>query len=147
MDSILFLVIALAINLVIKSANDKKKIEEARRKRAEQLKNNPMGSSDRMEKWNKESERKTRNIVQEFDLSPTKDIRQKSKQEVKPKVPVDSPSYVKRMESERIQTKDLEIDIIKDNKKKIRKKELLNAIIWSEILGEPKSVQNIKRGM
>lgn len=146
MDSILFLVIALAINLVIKSANDKKKIEEARRKRAEKLKKSPIQNKikDVMSTLNQELEKRQRTI---FEYSQEQDKQRKEIEEVRPNTSTENISYVKRKEAARKETEDLAIDPLENNKDKIRKKELLNGIIWSEILSEPKGIQNIKRGM
>lgn len=68
MDSILFLVVVMALNLIFKSANDKKKMEAARRKRIEELKKNPQDNSpeSRMKRWDQESEK----VQKEFKSLP-----------------------------------------------------------------------------
>lgn len=142
MESIIFFVVAMAINLVFKSVGDKKKIEEARRKRAEQLKSNPSGDqvNKQMKKWNKEAEKRLQRVEQY-----NHELYEEDKKKEEPEKPLESISYVKKLEYEKSQIKGSDMDI--NNKNKMGRKELVNAIIWSEILSEPKSVQNIKRGM
>lgn len=141
MESIIFFVIAMAINLVVKSASDKKKIEEARRKRAEQLKGTPAASkvNKQMRKWNSEAE-KRQERVEQYNL----DLYEEDKKE-DPEKTFESISYVERLEYEKSEIKESDMDI--NDTDGMDRKKLINAIIWSEILKEPKSIQNIKRGM
>lgn len=152
MDSILFLVVVMALNLIFKSANDKKKMEAARRKRIEELKKNPQDNSpeSRMKRWVQESE-KVQKRVQEFTIDATKETKPKEYKtvrtwEISPSKPVETISKIERVEVAKEKPIGIELDIHK-NKDKISRDSLVNAIIWSEILGKPKSVQNIRRGM
>lgn len=142
MESIIFFVIAMGINLIFKSANDKKKIEAARRKRAEQLRGDPMADdvSQQMEKWNKEAENRQKR-VEKYNVELYED----TKKEENPKKSFESISYVEILEHKKSQIKESDVDI--SIKNKMGRKKIINAIIWSEILGEPKSIQNIKRDM
>lgn len=166
MESIIFIVIAMAINLIFKSANDKKKIEQARKKRVEQLENNPMenrvdkaqrrpmtyrnmDSKEVLMAKDREQERENRNKERE-DYNPGK--YNYTIQEDESKKTSSRESYVesdnlRRLEKEKQELRAKQLETQKEIKKGFEKKRLINAIIWSEILGEPKSVQNIKRGM
>ena len=144
MESIIFFVIIMGINLIFKSGNDKKKIEAARRKRAEQLRNDPMADdvSQQMEKWNREAEKRQKSI-EKYNLDLYKD----AKKEEKAKESFQSISYVERLEDKKLQIDESDVDISIKNKDKMGRHTLVNAVIWSEILGEPKSIQNLNKKM
>lgn len=132
----------MGINLIFKSANDKKKIEAARRKRAEQLRNDPMADdvSQQMKKWNIEAEKRQKSI-EKYNL----DLYEDAKKEERAKESFEPISYVERLEHKKSQIEESDVDISIRNKDKMDRKKLVNAVIWSEILGQPKSIQNLKK--
>lgn len=139
MESIIFFVIVMAINLVFKSVNDKKKIEEARRKRTGQLKNNPSTTREQ-ESINKESEnynsRSYNYTIQDDESKKSTNKENQIERE-----------NVRRLEKEKQELKAKQLETQKQIKEGVKKERLINAIIWSEILGKPKSIQNLKKGM
>lgn len=168
MESIIFFVIAMAINLVFKSANDKKKIEAARRKRAEQLKNNPI--DNRIDKTRskpiidrtyreknvgevliaKDREQERENINKErlnYNYRKYNDTIQEEDKKSSNRESYMASENLRRLEEEKKELRAKQLETQKEIKKGFEKKRLVNAIIWSEILGEPKSIQNIKKGM
>ena len=166
MESIIFFVIAMAINLVFKSANDKKKIEQARKKRAEQLENNPMknrvdkarskpitdrnmNSREILITKDREQERKNRNKERD-DYNPKKynyTIQEDESKKSTVRENYDERENLERLEREKQELEAKQIEVQKEIKKGLERERLVNAIIWSEILGEPKSIQNLKKSM
>lgn len=166
MESIIFFVIAIAINLVFKSANDKKKIEQARKKRVEQLGNNPTTNrADKVQsKTMTDKNMKSREILIAKDREKERENRIKERnnynpgkynytiQEVESKKSTGRENYAERDNLERLkrekeELKAKQLEAQKEIRKGFEKKRLVNAIIWSEILGDPKSIQNLKKGM
>lgn len=64
MQSLFVFVIIIAVNILSKSVQDKKKIERARMKRTEELKNNPPPKPKVAERVNR-AERSGRNLIEE----------------------------------------------------------------------------------
>jgi hypothetical protein len=158
---IILLVIWFVINIIIKSAKDKQKIEEARKKRSQQLGNMPMQNSSK-------NLNKSRNIIEalreeiEKEVNRDKGVQRESQQRQKQQSPtqtvirekmrkVDTP---KSNGAESIVSEDITESIPLENLEREgkiafidMKKDLLKGIIMSEILSEPKSIKNIKRSM
>lgn len=135
MDGIFLLIFWFIINLLIKSVKDKKKIEEARRKRTQGLEKRPTYEQKNEPKGN------------------TKAPSQVKKPKIEPKKEV--------VKDRKLGWEDNEWEIIKKEEVKIKEPEevielgensklqrdILRGIIFSEILSEPKSIQNSKRSM
>lgn len=143
MESIIVFVVIMALNIILKSVGDKKKIEEARRKRAQQLKNKPLKkdtlnkTEEVRESWIKEA-KKNQGKIESYSVSDPTDKKNEEKSWNIYESTKESNAY------DQDEIKELNIDI-SINKKDINRSKLVNALIWSEILSEPKSVQNAKR--
>lgn len=149
MNPITFFVIIAVINVLIKSANDKKKIEEARRKRAEQMKDKPAPNraKDIGARINKEIEEGLRKKGILVTESSTK-VEATEKKEIK-RLIVEDPSVTEDLKIVR-KEKDVKKESIStssDDRQFDKKKELLKGIIYSEILSEPKAIQNLKKSV
>ena len=159
MESFFIFIIAVVINTIFKSIGDKKKIEEARRKRVEELKKGERHTSggrskldnfeDRIKRWNDELKKYQAedrpNEFEDKNLQAIKDVELVNDEAHMPKFI----SYVEMIEKEeQKEQKEQDKDLV-DTKKRQSKldKELLNAVIWSEILAEPKSIQRMKKGI
>lgn len=163
MDSpIILLVLWFIINIVIKSAKDKKKIEESRQKRARQLNDRPINKPSVSK-----NTREGKNIIDTFreeiekEINKEKDINRKKKiQSAVQQKPIQTPVNKKNiaMQDSFMEAKSgvdtfnsKEMEDTENNKEKQfnidLKNDLLKGIIFSEILLEPKSIRNIKRSM
>lgn len=148
MESIVFFVIIAAINLISKSLVDKKKIEKARVERAKQLRNEPKPFQSENVSKAKPSLKNQKvfrdETIAQYDFSPEKkEARQRD-------LPKDSPiadDYLQMIKEEDERMRQLQEETQREIKKGLERKKLVNAIIWSEILGEPKSIKNMKKSM
>lgn len=146
-NGIFVLIFWFIINLLIKSAKDKKKIEEARRRRAQQIEKRPIKESKSIidtikDEIEREIQRERKGKIPVESKKP--------KPEPSRKVDIDrGPGWGDEVfEVKRKETKDIEVT--KTTSKSERSKmqdDILRGIIFSEILSEPKSVQNLKRSM
>lgn len=170
MDSpIILLIFWFVINLVLKSAKDKKKIEEVRQKRMQQgnrpLQNNTSTTQRPAPKKNrsiidvfkeeierevqreKEAHRRNEPVLKEIKSSPiTTKVKEKT---VKP-LPVEADISIESDDSTVLHVIDTAgmIHKTKMNSPSLNlKKDILKGIIYSEILSEPKGLRNIKRSM
>lgn len=150
MESLIIFVIIIGINVFSKSINDKKKIEKAKMKRTEELKNIPPPRAKMAERVDR-VERSGRNLTEESNR-----IRDRGQRPQYDYTKIEDRTMEKNIAKEPTATsKDTNNKILKEIQEEIRdelrggfdKKKLVNAIIWSEILAEPKSIQNIKKGM
>lgn len=159
---LLFFIFIIVVDLILKSLRDKKKIEKTKQKRQQELR------TDNVRKPSYEDSQKSssRNIMstlrEEIEKERLKEIarRQGRVENIEPKVeqkPVikdykEKEYWDKKKEQDVLreknihtptETKPVEVEI---NKKGIRE-DLVRGIIFSEILSEPKSIQNQKRSM
>lgn len=172
---LILLVFWFVINILIKSSKDKKKIEEARRKRAQQIENKPLQSKSMQTPQRQTPSRgqnKNKSIIDVFKDEIEKEI-QREKQK-KPIVTAQNKSmqpelkvFNKKNINEDVVEKDsswrddyfsanTDIDFDK-RQEEIKttyressiniKKDLLNGIIFSEILSEPKGLKSGKRSV
>lgn len=128
---LVLLIIWFLINAFLNSSKDKKKIEEARRKRLKQLgERKPVLTKTvtHVEDEQYQAEMGSARIEQTEDI--THDIYDIQT----PKVT----AIIKTEEKEKSKEKNSAMDI---------KSDIVKGIIFSEILSEPKSIQNMKRGM
>ncbi|MDR7870178.1 MAG: hypothetical protein RIN55_04915 [Tissierellaceae bacterium] len=156
MESLIVFVIIIALNVVTKSVQDKKKIERARMKRTEELKNNPPPKPKVTERVNR-AERSGRNLAEErtrkmengqrpqYDYKITED-KSNEKNITKDKNIAQESAVTDKYADNKI-LKEIQEETQKELRGGFDNKKLVNAIIWSEILAEPKSIQNIKKGM
>ena len=175
MNPLLLLVFWAVINIMIKRTKTLKKIEQAKIKRAQQLESQPIQNinTQTIQKETPSSnQNKNRSIIDVFKDEIEKEI-QREKQK-KPVIPEQKKSN--KLEQKISNSKFVPEDVIerdsswRDNyfsantdidfdkreeemkvyhkKSSINiKKDLLKGIIFSEILSEPRSMQNIKRSM
>lgn len=156
MESLIVFVIIIAINVFSKSVQDKKKIEKARMKRTEELRNNPPPKPKVTERVNR-AKRSGRNLIEEnskrreegqrpqYDYKIT-DETLKGKTVTKEENATRKSIITDKYTDNRI-LKEIQEETKKELRGGFDEKKLVNAIIWSEILAEPKSIQNIKKGM
>ncbi len=167
MDSpLILLVIWVIINVFIKSANDKKKIEEARRKRAQKLGKQTPLNNQTLNKNRETTAKNKKSIIDVFKEEIEKEIqaqKQTMKKVEKPVIhsEVEELTMAEITEDEDILYGETQIDIsvLNDKNKKLDKgvynqtqgidlkKDILKGIIYAEILSEPKSIRNMKRSM
>ncbi|WFA09548.1 hypothetical protein [Tissierella sp. Yu-01] len=167
MDSpLILLVIWVLINIFIKSANDKKKIEEARRKRAQKLGKQTPLNNQTLNKNIETAAKNKKSIIDVFKEEIEKEIQAQKQTQKKVEKPVIQ-SETKELtiteitEVEDVIYEDTQIDtpVIKEKSKELDKndynptqavdlkKDILKGIIYAEILSEPKSIKNMKRSM
>ena len=176
MESVIFFIIIVAINILSKSVQDKKKIDRNKAKRARELGENLSSNIDnrtqrvssvKREKRidNEKREALRRNLEQEYLDKRQKYVEKKQErydsrkydytiQEERFKKANDK-DYANRVDRdsrarmgiEDYRLKEIEEETKKESKARFKKKRLVDAIIWSEILGEPKSIQNLKKDM
>ena len=162
MNPLIFFIVVVILDVFLKSAKDKKKIEEARRKRTRQIQDRTSKGRNIMDTFNNEIEK---NLRRRVPREPSKDMNKS--RELK-KDSIDLREY--KLGIETLDAREYsfgnsfeESRILEDDKSKIKEKELkktsdknsthdlskdiLRGIIFSEILSEPKSIQNMKRSM
>ena len=160
---IILLVFWFVINILIKSAKDKKKIEESRRIRAQQIENKPIQNNTTQAMQRQTSERNTnknRSLIDVFKDEIEKEInKEKQNKPIKIEQKVNNKKFVTEDDIERNSNwrddyfsanTDEETVEIKTYYRKPSldlKNDLLKGIIFSEILSKPKSIQNGKRSM
>lgn len=159
---LILLIIWFVINLFIKSANDKRKIEEARRKRAQQLGNLQPSKTRNVENKRPTFQQEIRKTVSTLREEIEKEI-QKEKQR-KIVTPKKENVYRSKMEINQLPSeedlnwenytpRETKVEIQEKTNKEVGKtvidvkNDIIRGIIFSEILSEPKSIQNIKRSM
>lgn len=154
-NPLILIIIWFVFNLFVKSAKDKRKIEEARRKRSQQLgKSRPNTFSQELRKtvstFREEIEREVQREKQKkVGAAPKKDTIYRSNMECGQLQPreelnwdIHTPSKPKETNTA-IKEKSNEV-----SKPSINiKNDVIRGLIFSEILSEPKSIQNIKRSI
>lgn len=149
MESLIVFVIIIGINVFSKSVQDKKKIEKAKMKRTEELKKTSSPRPKMAERVDR-AERSGRNLTEESNKARDKGQRPQydyttTEDRIMEKNIAKKPTTSKSTENPIL--KEIQEEIKNDLRGGLDNKKLVNAIIWSEILAEPKSVQNIKKGM
>lgn len=171
---LILLVFWFVINILIKSAKDKKRIEEARRKRAQHIESKPLQSKSTQTLQRETLSRgqnKNKSIIDVFKDEIEKEI-QREKQKKPVNTVQNKPMKQEQNNNNKIINEDVieketnwrddyfsantDIDFDKSSveiktsyrKSSINiKKDLLNGIIFSEILSEPKSMKSGTRSM
>ena len=164
---LILLVFWFVINILIKSAKDKKKIEEARNKRTQQIESRPIQNKTAQTIQRDTPNRnlnKNRNIIDVFKEEIEKEINRE--RQMKPVISEQKANLNKTVNEKVIEKKtsvrdeyfsvntdinyDKSLEEIKTYYRKPSlniKNDLLKGIIFAEILSEPKSLQNRKRSM
>lgn len=159
---LLFFIFIIVVDLILKSLRDKKKIEKTKQKRQQELRTDSVRKSSYEDSQTSSSRNIMSTLREEIEKERLKEIarRQERVENIKPKVeqkPViknykEKEYWDKKKEQDVLreknihtptETKPVEVDI---NKKRI-KEDMVRGIIFSEILSEPKSIQNQKRSM
>lgn len=141
--SFLFFIFITAIDLILKSMKDKKKIDESRAKRAEKLNKKSTKVSETIPYKKISSpnvKQRTDNIIKEEKEKPEEkgiSFEMKSRWEE----PIFTEPYKEEIKS-RVEKKISDTKLRKS--KKQMKEDILRGIIYSEILSEPKSLRNRK---
>lgn len=156
---LLFFIFIVVIDLILKSAKDKQKIEEARKRRTQELSKQPgVPTTSRpmadLRKILSEEIEKERQREIEKRQGKTPQRRNTLFNEKKPKVStVDKKADIKetsweiRKEEKSIPESTKLDGIPAQNKERTLREDILRGIIFSEILSEPKSLQNQKRSL
>lgn len=174
-NPILLLVFWFVVNLFIKSAKDKKNIEESRKKRTKQIDKQPIQSkniSNTRKEETRTNSNKNKSIIEVFreeieqeiqkERSNQQEKKQFQKAKAKEVTPVkrDTSSFKKdgvkidEVFSKQIDEPKLETEgPLMQSKTQLKKPKLdpksdvLKGVIFSEILSEPKGIKNLRRGM
>lgn len=163
---LLFFIFIIVVDLVLKSLKDKKKIEQTKQKRQQELQSEVKMKPNYIEPKTNPSRSIMSTLREEIEKERQKEI---SRRQVKPEVREnlkskteekttstrmydDKEYWDKKREKDYIrennihtstETKATDIEINKIN----IKEDIIRGIIFSEILSEPKSIQNQKRSM
>lgn len=144
-----FFIIVFVIDLVLKSAKNKKKVEQARRKRTDEI--NPI-------------QPKNKSIMQTIKDEIEKEVQKDSKKRmVKQPIYKEESTIAHKNSVEMIKNDEIKNrskwseDIFEkpiteslkngENKKDLLQKDILKGIIFSEIISEPKSIKNHRKSM
>lgn len=138
-----FFIIVIVIDLILKSAKDKKKIEQARRKRTGDIDQVPT---------------KSKSIMETIRAEIEKEVQKGSNKKVeKPKVYKEKPSMNIKKDAEMHKRSEWTEDVFlkpviesstsKEINRNSLKKDILRGIIFSEIISEPKSIKNQRKSM
>jgi hypothetical protein len=144
-----FFIIVFVIDLVLKSAKNKKKVEQARRKRTDEI--NPI-------------QPKNKSIMQTIKDEIEKEVQKDSKKRmVKQPIYKEESTIAHKNSVEMIKNDEMKNrskwseDIFEkpiteslkngENKKDSLQKDILKGIIFSEIISEPKSIKNHRKSM
>jgi hypothetical protein len=164
---IVLLIIWGLINIFVKSANDKKKIEDSKRKRIQKI-NNQRRYNKESNYSNQKETTSDRNIIEYFKEElergreaqrsfcpePLEEFNKFEKIHENEEVKKEEELIIEQSEFDEIPDTSIK-EIKKDMSKSIEKasknnnlnfkKDILKAIIYSEILSEPKSLKNMKK--
>lgn len=157
MNAIVFFVIVIVIDLVLKSLRDKRRLEQAKDKRKQRLEKNINSTVDKVEDKRKTSGdrlkdrefRSEKNILSYDKYEKTDHSRKYGSDENVVDYEKYEKTYNKKykdLRKSQIYKEDMDSSG-KEKENSQLKKELLRGVIYSEILGEPKSIKNSKRGM
>lgn len=159
---ILFFIIIIVIDLILKSAKDKKNIDEARRKRTQELNkqpttptpSRPMADLRKIleEEIQKERQREmARNQRQTTKQSTLFNEKRPNLDKINKKADIKERTIeVRRDEESLLENRNVYNTPVKNevkNKEVNLREDILRGIIFSEILSEPKSLQNKRRSL
>ena len=168
MDSpLILLVFWFVINLIIKSSKDKKKIEETRRKRSQQIDNRPIQNKntlstnrDTVQKSNKKNrsiidvlkEEIEREVQKQKQVQTGRDTKPNISEKDRTKVSMEDRRIKQSRPVEEIKPEPISNPIVASQERLDRptfdiKNDILKGIIYKEILSEPKSLRNTRRSM
>ncbi len=152
---LLFFIFVIAIDLILKSSRDKKKIEQAKQKRTGELgKNTPMPSKPIADL--------RRILEEEVEKERRRELEKRQKKAIETKGPKPSPKTQQETSKTPVREqisweikpeKESKVEVSKPTISKIEKKEenlrkdIVRGIIFSEILSEPKSIQNQRKSL
>lgn len=143
---ILFFIFIIVIDLILKSNKDKKKIQESRRSTIPR----PMQDLKRILEDELEREKQRQRDTQVRPKTPqgvNKKVRPMA-QFIEKEEPREEVDWTINTRTEDVERKKPEMSKVKKlNEKEEFKKNLLNGIVFSQILSEPKSVQNQRRSL
>lgn len=142
---ILFFIFMIVIDLILKSSKDKKKIEQERQKRVKELQKQPsttrsMGDLKRI-------------LEEEIQIEKQREASKKQPKQNRSKVSKPVVKETKESTIEHFPREDMNLEIkTSKNSNKVEekhdlKRDLLMGIVFSEILSEPKSIQNQRRSL
>lgn len=160
-NPLLFFIIVIVIDLVLKSARDKKKIEKSKEERERELQNKPdLNKQEQMEKPESvrglmstlreqiEKERLRELERRQEKTVPKEVIKTNVEREMTKKTYEDKEYWeVKRKEEKHRKEKEISTRSKVEKREGSMKEDLIRGIIFSEILSEPKSIKNQKRSM
>ncbi len=152
---LLFFIFIIVIDLILKSVKDKKKIEQSRENRNQEIqkqpeKQRPLGDLRKLleEEVMKEKQKeiaRRQGTTLESQRSKSKVVEVKPRKEEPENFTKEKQSWDLVREEKKVK----EIPNVSlsqtDNNRKDLKKDILRGIIFSEILSEPKSIQNKRR--
>ncbi len=142
---ILFFIFMIVIDLILKSSKDKKKIEQERQKKVKELEKQPSIF--------RPMEDLKRILEEEIQKDKQREALKKQPKENRSKVskPVVKETKERTIEKYPREDVNLEIKTSKDTyeveEEHDIKRDLLMGIVFSEILSEPKSIQNQRRSL
>lgn len=159
---ILFFIIIIAIDLILKSAKDKKNIDEARRRRTQELNKQPTTPTpsrsmadlrkileeEIQKERQREMARKQRHTTKQSTLFNEK---RPNQDKVNKKADIKERTIeVRKDEENLLENRNVYNTPVKNevkNKEVNLREDILRGIIFSEILSEPKSLQNQRRSL
>lgn len=161
---LLFFIFIIVIDLVLKSSKDKKKIEEAKQKREQELQGRPDLNKQKpiqkpesirgmMSTLREEIEKERQKEIERRQVKTrqTQEVRvnrvNMEEKKITQKTYEDNEYWEKKRKEDYNKKKEMVVESrIEINERNMRE-DIIRGIIFSEILSEPKSIQNQKRSM
>lgn len=149
-NPLIFFIVVIVIDLFLKSAKDKKKTQEARMRKAGEIKEPPKKPKGMINTFREEIEKE---LSKDLNGKPKQRLRRKPLAAEKQKIETVSST---EFQGEQFQGSMIAPEKIEKEQKMVEteskvkldiKKEILKGVIYSEILSEPKSLQNRKRSI
>lgn len=138
---LLIFILILVFDIISKSIKDKKKIEESRRKRQENLNRDTVMKESSFEEIKEFEEPFYEEKLEEYTVEAKNvETGSFSNDEYKDSIE-DYTNKEQIVDMTKIYTES------KEKSKKEKKNDILKGIIFSEVLSEPKSIKNMKRSM
>jgi hypothetical protein len=152
---LLFFIFIIVIDLILKSVKDKKKIEQSREKRTQEIqkqptKQRPLADLRKLleEEVNKEKQReiaRRQGTPMDSQGSKSKAVEVKHREEEPKNLTKEKQSWDIKTEEKKVnEVPNISLSQV-DNNRKDLKQDILRGIIFSEILAKPKSIQNQRR--
>lgn len=149
-----FFIIVFVIDLVLKSAKNKKKVEQARRKRTAEIKPvEPKGRSIMQtirEEIEKEAQKESgKRMLKQPVYKEEQQINHKNSSEMMKDAEIKKRTQWSEDIFQRPATESRKIEVERENslRKDSLQKDLIRGIIFSEIISEPKSIKNQRKSM